>query len=118
MLWYTDSKRREIKYMDKFNSQSLIRFKDKHPEVVNSNQEFFSKDTMDCFGYQSFSVVDNGEHKFLTVDRSIVHNDVKVDLNTSVYELDDETSKVVKLVGSIEKKIRSISPFKRRKGDK
>lgn len=99
--------------MTDFNCQSLIKFKSKvikAKDVLEVNPEFFSADTMSQFGYQNFDIINKEGKNYLTIDRSIILNNIKVDLNTSVYEL-DEHNKIIGRVGSVNKKIRSITPF-------
>lgn len=103
------SQHKDSSKLDEFNRQSVIKFKQKNSFIVKTNPEFFDESTLPRFGYQTFDVMTKDDKNYLTVDRSIVHKNRKVDLNTSVYELDDK-SNITKMVGSITKKVRSIMP--------
>lgn len=98
--------------LEEFNRQSLIKFKKASPRVIKTNPGFFDDEVMSQYGYQEFSVVKVNDREYLTVDRTIVHNERRVDLNTSVYEL-DENNTITKLSGSIPKRIRTITPDKK-----
>lgn len=74
---------------DEFNRQSIIKLNKKNPFVVKTNPGFFEQPN---YGYQEFDVVTKNNKNYLKVERSIVHNNKIVDLNSAAYyELDEDS---------------------------
>lgn len=94
------------KKIEDFNRQSLIKFKERNKEIVESNPHFFDEDSMSS-GFQTFDVRQENNKRFLTVEREVPVENTRIELPTAIYELDD-SNRVVKFFKHLTKKVTKL----------